>query len=85
VEEAERVQAQLIAESSYPKKRQSIRTIYPGFYMRMGKVSGIPCKHAHSLQRLQSLAFGFGTFAMQKTKLPCLSTVCSGKPYTMLP
>ena len=29
-------------------------------------VSGIPRKHAHSLQRLQSLAFGFGTFTYAK-------------------
>ena len=34
--------------------------------MRMSMVSGIPRKHAHSLQRLQSLAFGFGTFAYAK-------------------
>jgi hypothetical protein len=30
--------------------------------MRMSMVLGIPRKHAHSLQRLQSLAFGFGHF-----------------------
>jgi len=29
-------------------------------------VSGIPRKHAHSLQRLYSLAFGCGTFAYAK-------------------
>ena len=32
-----------------------------------------------------SLAFGFAELlhTTQKTKLPCLSTVCSGKPNTM--
>jgi hypothetical protein len=66
VEEAERVPAQLVAEGSYPKKRQRIRTIYPGFSMRMSMVSGIPRKHAHALQRLYSLAFSCGTFAYAK-------------------
>ena len=47
-------------------------------------VSDFPRKHAHSLQRLHSLAFDFGTLALQKTKLPRLSTVCSGKPDTIL-
>jgi len=32
---------------------------------------------ARGLQRLQSLAFGFGTLLTQKTGLPCLTTVCS--------
>jgi hypothetical protein len=32
----------------------------------MSMVSGIPRKHAHSLQRLYSLAFDFGTFAYAK-------------------
>gem|GEM_PF-3894636 len=31
-------------------------------------VSGIPRKHAHSLQRLHSLAFVFGTFAYAKDR-----------------
>jgi len=41
--------------------------------------------HANTLiplLRLHSLAFGFGTFASQKTKLPCLTTVCYGKSDT---
>jgi len=81
--------------------------------MRMGRVSGIPRKHAHSLQRRPSLAFSFGTcyrssrrplypakrdrgspsrpryglvleiLLAQKTKLPCFTTVCSGKSDTL--
>jgi len=34
--------------------------------MRMSMVSDIPRKHAHSLQRLHSLALDFGTFAFAK-------------------
>jgi hypothetical protein len=32
----------------------------------MSMVSSFPRKHAHSLQRLKSLAFDFGTFAYAK-------------------
>jgi hypothetical protein len=42
-----------------------------------------PANTLITLLRLHSLAFGFGTFAyMQKTKLPRLTTVYSGKPDT---
>jgi hypothetical protein len=40
--------------------------VYAALSMRMTMVSAIPRKHAHSLQRLHSLAFGCGTFAYAK-------------------
>jgi hypothetical protein len=40
--------------------------IIPDFLLECVSVSGIPRKHAHSLQRLHSLAFGCGTFADAK-------------------
>jgi len=39
--------------------------------------------HAHGVGWFMSLAFGFGTFASQKTELPLLTTVCSGQPDTV--
>ena len=51
----------------------------------MSIAPGIPRKHAHvapaAVNRSRS---GFGTFALAKDQLPCLSTVCSGKPDHML-
>jgi hypothetical protein len=40
--------------------------------MRMGTMSVIPRKHAHSLRRRPSLAFIFGTFAYAKDQASLL-------------
>ena len=52
----------------------------PGFFIRMSISAGLfPANTLIRSSGLHSLAFGFGTFASQKTKLPRLATVCSRK------
>jgi hypothetical protein len=49
------------------------------FYKDEHQHRAFPANTLITLLRLHSLAFGFGTFAAQKTELPRLTTVCSRK------